>query len=579
MTDQISRLFRSLPDNADPRLRIGVLLDGFELPQVFRGVLEDICASDFALVTLLVFNNEQPGQPPAARGLARYVRTVIDAHRRRHALFSAYEALLEPRFAIENDPLAPVDCHDLLDPVPALHVVPERRGFVHRFPPEAIEHLRSERLDVLLRFGFGVLRGEILSVARYGVWSYHHGDNEFYRGLPPAFWEMAEGNPVTGAILQRLTEELDGGLVLVKGSFMTDSVLSVTRNRYGPYWGSRHFVIQKLQELRRGSWDELLARAVSPARRPRKLYRRPTNIEVVRWGLRRVLPHAWRRFRERKLARTWEIGLRDSARALYEPESDAREPPFTFNAGPAGHFWADPCLSEHEGIRYVFFEDYNAGTRRGAIAVARVDDSGHMLESRTVLERPYHLSYPLVFCHNAQWYMIPESASAGVIELYRSIRFPDGWQRVQTLLDIAGLDSTVFEYEGRWWMFTTPDIGRNHAAITLLFCADDLHGPWRHHPQSPISTDVRVARSAGPIIRVGTRLLRVSQNCAGGYGRNIVFSEVLEITSERYRERRLSEVFAPRSADIGMHTYGRLGTWETIDTNHLAAKIRTRPAP
>ena len=37
------------------------------------------------------------------------------------------------------------------------------------------------------------LRGEI---ARHGVWSYHHGDNRFYRGGPPGFWEVMEDQPV-----------------------------------------------------------------------------------------------------------------------------------------------------------------------------------------------------------------------------------------------------------------------------------------------------------------------------------------------------------------------------------------------
>src|SRR5262249_9346918 len=158
MTDQISRLFRSLPHSAAPPLRVGVLLDGFQLPRVFRGVLEDIRACDFARLSLLVFNDEKPQQAPASRGLSRYLRTLTDPRRRRHALFSAYEALLEPHFAVENDPLGLVDCHDLLDEVPALHVVPERRGSVHRFAPEVIDRLRGERLDVLLRFGFNILR-------------------------------------------------------------------------------------------------------------------------------------------------------------------------------------------------------------------------------------------------------------------------------------------------------------------------------------------------------------------------------------------------------------------------------------
>jgi len=568
LTEQISRQFLSLPGDPAP-LRIGVLLDGWKLPAVFRAVLEDICTSNFATLSLLVFNDDTTAAAPA-HGAARYLRTLTDPLRRRHALFTAYQALLEPRFVIEDDPLAPVDCHDILDPVPAIHVAPERRGFVHRFPAAAVERLKKEQLDVLLRFGFNILRGDVLDAARCGVWSYHHGDNEFYRGVPPGFWEMAEGNPLTGVVLQRLTEELDGGLVLVKATYTTASVLSMARNRYGPYWGGRHFVIQKLRELRRDGWTSVQERAVprAPYRGHRELYRRPTNLEVIGWGLRRVLPRAWRRVRERGLIPTWEIGLRSSTRALYEEPAGGS--PFTFNAAPARHFWADPCLAEHEGVRYVFFEDYSADTGSGVIGVARVDEQGHMVEPRQVLGRPYHLSYPHVFGHAGEWYMIPESSAAGVIELYRAVRFPDEWVRVQTLLEIAGLDTTVFEHGGRWWMFTTPYIGQHHASVTLLFMADAPEGPWIQHPCSPISSDVRVARSAGPVIREGARLLRVSQNCGGSYGRNVVFSEIVELTPNGYRERPVTEAFSPRSADIGMHTYGRLGTWEVIDTQHLA---------
>jgi len=44
----------------------------------------------------------------------------------------------------------------------------------------------------------------------FGVWSWHHGDEDKYRGGPPAFWEIVNADPVTGALLQRLTERLDG---------------------------------------------------------------------------------------------------------------------------------------------------------------------------------------------------------------------------------------------------------------------------------------------------------------------------------------------------------------------------------
>ena len=100
-------------------------------------------------------------------------------------------------------------------------MTPIRKRFVHRFPADAIEYIRGKELDVLIRFGFNILRGEILTAARCGVWSYHHGDNDYYRGGPAYFWEVYESNPISGVILQVLTEQLDAGKVLYKGLFAT----------------------------------------------------------------------------------------------------------------------------------------------------------------------------------------------------------------------------------------------------------------------------------------------------------------------------------------------------------------------
>ncbi len=570
MSDQISRLFRTLPGATD-KLRIGVMLDGWELPASFAGVLEDVNGSNFAEVSLIILNEEEAPPAPSG-GVSRYVRTLTDPARRRHALYSAYEALIQPRLPVAHDPLESLDVRPLLQGVPVLPVKPLRSRFVHRFPSEALERVRDARLDVILRFGFNVLRGEILEAARYGVWSFHHGDNEFYRGLPPGFWEMAEGNPVTGVILQRLSEELDAGLTLARANFMTHSVISVARNRYGPYWGGRHFVIQKLRELKRDGWAALQRRAL-PAlsyRGRRVLYRRPTNLDVLSWGARRVLPHVIRKLRHRGLEQTWDIGLRRTPTPLFE--SGGLEAPFTYNRAPRGHFWADPCLAQENGTMYVFFEDFDFARDKGLIGVARVGEDGQMLEPRTVLECEHHLSYPCVFEHAGAWWMIPESAGIGVIELYRARQFPDRWERVQVMLEIAGLDTTVFQHGGRWWLITTPDIGEHHAAVTLLFSAPSLLGPWAQHPQSPISTDVRTARSAGPIIETKDRLLRVSQDCSDGYGRQLIFSEILELTPERYREERRRAVPPVRPGDTGMHSYGWCGQWEVIDAKRLARK-------
>ena len=196
------------------------------------------------------------------------------------------------------------------------------RGRVHRFPPEAVQAVKERQLDVIIRFGFNILRGEVLTSAKYGIWSYHHGDNHYYRGGPPCFWEVYERNQLTGVILQVLTEELDNGKVLSKGMFATTKGVSHARNHAAPYWGASTFLIQNLWELHQGGWSYLEQRMFPPA--PylgrKKLYVKPTNIEMLQWGP-VVLGELWRHLTKGSVVEHWRIAIRVAEKSI--PDSDA----------------------------------------------------------------------------------------------------------------------------------------------------------------------------------------------------------------------------------------------------------------
>src|SRR5262249_2645728 len=109
----------------------------------------------------------------------------------------------------------PVDMSRLFAGVPSIACTVIRKGkFAQYFRPEDVTLIRAFDLDFILRFAFGIIRGDILQAARYGVWSFHHGDETRFRGSPPGFWEIYFNEAVTGAVLQRLTERLDGGIIL-----------------------------------------------------------------------------------------------------------------------------------------------------------------------------------------------------------------------------------------------------------------------------------------------------------------------------------------------------------------------------
>jgi hypothetical protein len=105
------------------------------------------------------------------------------------------------------------------------------------FTEPDLDKIKSYNLDMILRFGFNIIRGEILNIPTYGVWSFHHGDYLKYRGGPPGFWEIYNEDPWSGAILQKLTDKLDDGIVLYKSQFKTD-LSSYTKNKNKLFWGT-----------------------------------------------------------------------------------------------------------------------------------------------------------------------------------------------------------------------------------------------------------------------------------------------------------------------------------------------------
>jgi len=169
-------------------LRVGLLLDGPVLSRFSARIIADLQAANFVDLALLVYR--KPSAAPAPRKpkskLGSIVHRLSDPKLRKHTLYQLY-LRVDRRKKLHNDPLENVDCSALLAGIESLEVEPAGERFVHRFPPDAIKQIRDKQLDVLIRFGFNILKGEILTAARYGVWSYHHGDNEFYRGWPPHF--------------------------------------------------------------------------------------------------------------------------------------------------------------------------------------------------------------------------------------------------------------------------------------------------------------------------------------------------------------------------------------------------------
>jgi hypothetical protein len=566
-----------------PPLRIGLLLDSAELSLFSARIIEDIRASNFAKLELLVFRKAttRPAtNPPARTPLGSLRRRIFDSKLRQRALYNLY-LRLDKRMKPANHPLDKIDGSDLLAGIESIEVEPAAKKFVDRFPEPALQEIRSKNLDVILRFGFNILHGDILKAARYGVWSYHHGDNDYYRGGPAHFWELQEGSPLSGVILQVLTEELDGGFVLCKSLFTTQPTISMSANRYAPYWGSTDFVIRKLNELHRFGWEHLEKNAVprAPYQGKRKLYRRPTNVDMIRWLGPALLKKAIRYPFPRRNVQHWQIGIRLRGNPLFESGHDLEG--FRWIDAPTGHFWADPFGFEHGGRNWVFFEDYSYQKKRGWIACAAVSSDGSLMSPTPCLENPdRHYSYPHVFRAGSDIFMVPESYDSQRVDLFRCQEFPSKWAHERSIFQGQFVDTTIWQHDGLWWLMTTRAEPDPRAGCLLLFYSESLTGEWQFHPANPISTDSRNNRGAGRVFRAENRLIRPSQSRCPIYGYSFSLNEITKLTPEDYSEQVLTTV-TPEFWDgfCAVHTYNRVGNIELIDGARMTRLKDVLPDP
>ena len=278
----------------------------------------------------------------------------------------------------------------------------------------------------------------------------------------------------------------------------------------------------------------------------------------------RLIPRMLKRVRKTFFLDQWIILLSTKAASSRPAWAD-----FQPIVPPPDRDWADPFVILRDGHCYVFIEEKLYSTNRGRLVCLALDRDMSILSTQVVLEKPYHLSYPFVFEHDRQLYMVPESKGNHDIQLYRCREFPYDWEFVKPLVSpIDAVDATLMQYQGQWWLFANVVSPGGSSWDTLnLYRADDLLADeWIPHPQNPILQDVSRARPAGRIL-TGTRgLIRPSQDSAARYGGALNFNRIQTLTNTTYHET-LELKFQPpaRGAVKAVHTWSESGNYVAID--------------
>jgi hypothetical protein len=546
-------------------LRIGILVDAAGLRAWHAEVLDELA--------------RVPGLVPCVVG-----RLTPPARRQRSRhLWQLFERLTADR-AHSVTPAPPADW---LADVATVDLRPRQRGNWGTLEEPGLSLLRNQRPDILLHLGSTPLGGDILALAPHGVWQFHHGDSRCPNTGPPAFWELVDQRPVTGASLLRL-DDLDPRGTVVARALLRTVPHSYRRNLEEAQMGSAGLAAQACRRLLAGEQP-----VESHQERPRCPVRQaPGNLEMARILVRLGLTWVGRQLSGLTSSDRWHVGV------VHRPISSFIEHPGVADAvwldRPRGadRYVADPFGCPTDDGMTILVEDYDHASRHGRISAYRWAGSGGTGQPVTLREFPTHASYPYLVEVAGEWWCIPETAAAREV---RALRFDPEALELEDLgvlmKDVALSDPTLFEWEGRWWLLGT-DLDKGANTHLRGWWAEHPLGPWTPHAVDPLLIDVSGSRGAGTPFRADGVLYRPAQDCTRSYGGAVAIKRVVRLDPLGFEEEVASRVepFHVGEYPDGVHTLSAVGELTLVDgTVHrfsfaafrveLRARLRRFPIP
>lgn len=265
----------------------------------------------------------------------------------------------------------------------------------------------------------------------------------------------------------------------------------------------------------------------------------------------------------------WNVAIRSiDGPMLYEEEGMKRA--FQLIPNSLRYWCADPFVISVGATDYLFFEMFDRIKGRGVIGYRVIDAKGKIGKMRLAYESEHHLSFPFVFEHQGDYYMMPESSGDRNLTLLKAKRFPDRWEKVCVWFENQQIcDSVIFSKGDDLYLLAQPvEQPYTHAKLDLYKYLDKK---WVACDSNPVVNDRSIARMAGAVIDKCGKLIRPSQDCKT-YGDAVNFNEIISVSGDGYRESLIRKVLAneilidnSREVFCGVHTYNNSTRYEVID--------------
>lgn len=549
---------------SDKKVKVGILCESLVLERWLTKSIYSINELKDVEIVFLIAKNQITLESSAFDRLKSQWKQVVHFAKRKDRMWSIYFKLIKRKvrslelISIEKD----------FEKSPKLIITPIRaEKNVYSFNIADLDKIKELKLDVILRAGLGILKGQILDTAKYGIWSFHHGDEFHYRGLPAGFWEIYYSELVCGVVLQKLTENLDTGYMLQKG-YLPIHPRSYAKTLNIIFAHATEWPAKMIRLIS----NNLLKIGETPSYHSPKVFKNPSDREMLRFLIKMIYKNlAYALF---KLFQTekWKIGIVklrgfDTENRLSQC-IDYSSPSWLPSLSDH-HFEADPFYVPDKKNPRLLFEVFDYKYRKGLIY--QVPWNSQKLTfglPHLVDEKKYHLAYPFCFEYQGEIYYYAESYTHQNLDIYRLV--DKNWVPHSSIpMGSFKCDPTLLEHNGKWYMFYTNGLFGSNFQLEIKY-SDSPFGPYEEHVLNPIKLNVSNSRSAGHFFRKNKKLIRPSQNCMEGYGNKITFHEVTKLSTTEYEEVFYDEIDAKSFGD----QYEGVHTFNIIDSHHAVLDVK-----
>ena len=243
-------------------------------------------------------------------------------------------------------------------------------------------------------------------------------------------------------------------------------------------------------------------------------------------------------------------------------------------------WYADPIPYEYNGKHYVFMEVFDKIKQKGHIGVSEYNENGMMKRPMTIIEEPFHMSFPNLFEYKEKIYMLPECSASEQFRIYRmeesidewkAYYVEDGWQNITDIAIYEIRDNSVFALASR---VNKENPYQSRLVFLQIENLEDftrlkIQILWE---QAEYSYGMR---NGGNIFREnGISYRAVQHSTRDIYGKFITLNRIMDIEQNVIQEKVTKKITSSDYAYLlppfiyrtwGTHTYGKTDEIEVAD--------------